>query len=115
MNSRQHWLVAVAAFAGGVLSGLLLAPESGQDVRRRVTRTARGSARWAGQRLHDVEDQLDALERQLQTLSAQLGQRLCEATQRAAHHYLPSAPADEAAWTLEGADLVRDLRRLPRQ
>lgn len=96
MNTKQQWVWAAAAFVGGLATGLLLAPESGRDVRHRISRTAQGSISWMEHRLRDVEAQLHDLEKQLQAITRRM-------------------PDEGAEWTLQGTDLIRDLRRMPRQ
>jgi len=111
MNSRQSLLLtALASFAGGFVAGVLMAPES----RRRLAAGAQGSARWVGHQMHAIEAQLTALEHQLNTISADLGERVRATTKEAFDPHVPSIP-DEEMWEFEGEDVARDLRRMPRK
>jgi gas vesicle protein len=113
MNTRQtQLLTAVAAFAGGFLAGVLLAPQSGREARRRIARTAQDSTRWVEDRLQTVETQLGALEQQIQAAGAQFGEKVQEVAAKTVEQYVPSLPDDSDL--LEKEDLTRDLRRMPR-
>ncbi|MDX1546881.1 MAG: YtxH domain-containing protein [Rhodothermales bacterium] len=105
MNNRLSLLLAAAAgFAGGLLTGLLAAPEAGHATRRRLADSARGSTRWMEDRLHALEAQLGEIEQQIEDAGISL-----------ADQYLPGLPDDEAAWAVERDEIDRNLRRLPRR
>lgn len=107
--------LAVAAFTGGLLAGLLLAPRSGRKMRRLIAKKAQAQSRWAEQRLHDVETQLSALEQQLRDAGAGLSDQLRDATQKAVEQVTPTVPDDPAAWSVEGREVASELRRMPRR
>ena len=116
MNTKEAlFLTAVAAFAGGFFAGMLLAPSSGRDARRRIAQTAHGSTRWVGDRLHSLETQLGALEEQIQTAGSQFGEKMRGAAQKAVDPYLPSFPEDAEAWKVDRKEVTEDLRRMPRK
>ena len=116
MNTRQtQLLTAVTAFASGFLAGVLFAPQSGREARRRIAETAQDSTRWMGDRLQAIETQLGALERQIQAASAQFGEKMREAATRAVDQYVPSVPEDSDALKIDQEDLTHDLRQMPRK
>lgn len=115
MNTRVSILLtAVAGFAGGLLAGLLLAPQAGRATRRRLAESARDSTHWMEEQFHAFEHQLAEVEHQLQEAGTHLTDRVRAATQDAVDQYLPSMPDDET-WALGRDDLSRDLRHLPRR
>lgn len=112
MKRNTNWIVtAVAAFAGGYLAGMLFAPQSGRDLRRSIASRASEPAHWMEGRLHEIERQLSELERELRATSAEFGDRLREATQRAVSHYVPENPEP---WRVERSEVTRELPGLPR-
>lgn len=115
MNTRQtQLLTAVAAFAGGFLAGVLLAPQSGREARRRIVQTAQDSTRWVEDRLQTIETQLGVLEQQMQAAGAQFGEKVREAATRTVEHYVPALSDDGDLLEMDQEDLTRDLRHLPR-
>ena len=112
---RQKDLIATAivAFAGGFAAGLLCSPASVPRARRAVIRKARLRTEWLVGRLHEVEQHLAALEEQIHATGDQLSHRVHEATVKAVDHFVPSVPDDPSTWELGGAELTRDLRRMP--
>ena len=116
MNTRQtQLLTAITAFAGGFIVGLLIAPQSGREARRRIAQSAQGSTRWIEDQLHSLEDQLGTLEQHIQSVSAQFGDKVRDVTHKAVDQYLPSFPEESNDWEMEGEDLERNLRHLPRK
>lgn len=107
-------LAAVAAFAGGFAAGLLFAPESGRALRRKLASQAEAPTHWVGGRLHEVERQLTALEKELRATSAEFSEKLRETTQRTMAQYVPDLPDDPEAWHVESPEVARELRGLPR-
>ena len=112
-STRELMLYTTLAFAGGALSGLLFAPQSGREFRASLLRSTRKPTGWVEERLHQVEVQLAALEAQVQTTSTALSQRFREATGRALDSYRPSF--SELSWDVKRGELARDLRYLPRR
>ena len=116
MNTRETlFLTAVAAFASGFFAGMLLAPSSGRDARRRLAQTAQGSTRWVGEQLQSLEAQLSVLEQQIQTASSQFGEKMRGAAKKAVDPYLPSFPDDAEEWKVDRKEVTQDLRRMPRK
>lgn len=116
MNTRQtQLLTAISAFAGGFIAGLLFAPQSGREARQRIVQTAQGSTQWIEDQIHSLEDQLGTLEQHIQSVSAQFGDKVREVTNKAVDQYLPSFPDEQNDWEMEGGDLERNLRHLPRK
>lgn len=114
MNANRNFLVAAAGFAGGVAAGVLFAPRSGDQTRRLISRQFLAPSRWFEDRLHAVERQLNALEKQLAATTSEFGEKLHEVTSKAVDQYVPSVPDDPAWEGVDGKELTRDLRRMPR-
>ena len=116
MNTRQtQLLTAITAFASGFLVGVLFAPQSGREARRRIAETAQDSSRWMGDRLQAIETQLGALERQIHAASAQFGEKMRGGAAKAVDQHVPSLPEDTDAWKMDREDLTHDLRQMPRK
>lgn len=107
-------LTALAAFAGGVLAGLLLAPQSGQESRRYLARQARQQARRAEDQWHQVEAKLNAVEQQVEKIGHQVGDRLREAGAQAVDQIRPAFPENPDDWQVKAAEMTEDLSRMPR-
>ena len=108
MNTNRSLLftvTATTAFTGGLISGLLFAPKSGQRLRRTLAVRTRVSARRAGERFHAVEQQIGAT-------GGALASSVRETTGKAVGHYMPTLTLEE--WRLNGAELAEELGRLPR-
>ena len=110
-TSHSQLMTALAAFTGGFMAGLLVAPET----RRQLSRTARGSSQWVGERLHALDAQLRSIEQDIQAAGAQFGDRVRTMTRHAVAAYVPALPEDEVEWDVERGDLAQDLRHLPRR
>ena len=116
MNTRQNQLLtAVVAFASGFLAGVLFAPQSGREARRRIAETAQDSTRWMGEQLHAVEAQLGVLEQRIQAASAQFSEKIQGAANKAAEQYVPSASDDLDNLEIDQEDVAQDLRQMPRK
>ncbi len=116
MNTRQtQLLTAITAFASGFLVGVLFAPQSGREARRRIAETAQDSSRWMGDRLQAIEAQLGALERQIHAASVQFGEKIRGAAAKAVDQHVPLLPEDTDAWKMDREDLTHDLRQMPRK
>ena len=116
MNTRQTVLLtAVTAFASGFLAGMLFAPASGRDARRRIAASARGSTRWLGDQLQNLESQLGSLEQQIQTVGTQFSEKVRGVAKKAVDPYLPTFPEEEEQWKVDRKELTKDLRRMPRK
>ena len=108
MNPNRPLLftvTATTAFTGGLISGLLFAPKSGQRLRRTLAVRTRAQARRAGAGFHAVEQQIGAK-------GEAVASAVRETTGRAVGHYGPSISLE--GWHLDGAELAEDLGRLPR-
>lgn len=108
-------ITAVTAFAAGFLTAVFVTPQSGTQTRRKLAQYMNDQSQRLVQQLHSVEEQLVSLEHQIAKTSDQFSQRVAEATSRAVSHYVPSIPSDEAGFEIDGAELMRDLRRMPHQ
>lgn len=107
------WFSTAAAFAGGLFSGLLVAPTSGREFRQRIVECTQTQGAWVERRLQRIETQLSALEDQMQTTTTAFSERFREVTGRALDAYVPTMP--ESSWAVEKGELARELRFMPRK
>ncbi len=111
------WISTAAAFAGGLVAGLFVAPTSGRALRKQIADCTRAQGSRVEerlqQRLQQLDAQLTALEEQVQATTAALGRRWREAAEQALDTYRPAVP--ESSWGVEPDDLARELRHLPRR
>jgi gas vesicle protein len=112
-QNNNTLLTALVAFAGGVLAGMLLAPQSGQESRRYLARQARQQARRAEEQWHRVEAKLSAVEQQVEHLGHQVGDRLREAGAQAVEQVRPAFPENPDEWKVKAAEMTQDLPRMP--
>ena len=96
-ESTDKLLIALSAFAGGVAIGLLMAPRSGRQTRRRLASGAASGRQWIDEALTSTGEQLSGAVR--------------EVVDATVDRY---APELEGPWSqVGGEELVRDLKRLP--
>lgn len=115
MNTRfSHIVTVAAAFTAGICTGLMLAPESGKKLRRRMRVEARLQLRAAEEKLEMVEEQLAKVNDRIQTASKDLGDKVREVAQEAADEVIPDL-AKEGGWDLTKDEIQQDLRHLSRR
>lgn len=114
MNDQKNLLVtAIAAFAGGLLAGMLYAPRSGKQTRQVIGRKVREQTRWVEERVHNLEQKLEGVEEQISKLKADVTERVRDVTQKTVEHYVPDVSKDSAEWDVEKNDVTDDLSRMP--
>lgn len=107
---RNLLVTGLAAFAGGVVAGILFAPDSGARTRARIAEEARAQARNLEKKLSGLESKIDDLQKQVRETGTHLGERVVEA----ARHAAAPVPDDPEAFHVEKGDVAQDLRRMPR-
>lgn len=112
-RSRDLLLPTTLAFAGGLVSGLLLAPQRGRDLRAQLLRGFEQPSGWMEDRRKALEEQVARLEAQLHTTSEAFAERFRELTGEAVDAYRPSLA--DTGWGVQRGDLARDLRFMPRR
>lgn len=108
-------ITAVTAFAAGFLTAMFVTPQSGSQTRRKVAQYMNEQSQRLAQQLHSVEEHLTSLEKQIEKTSEQFSQKVAEATSKVVSHVVPTIPSDETSFEIDGAELMRDLRRMPHQ
>ena len=106
--STNNVLTGLAAFAGGFLAGVLLAPSSGRETRDRLSDEARN-------RMKSLEGQVRGVEDRLASLSDQIHDASDQFRTAAAHKVLPDVPEDPEAFKLDEEEVEADLRHMPRK
>ncbi|MBO6577299.1 MAG: YtxH domain-containing protein [Rhodothermales bacterium] len=110
--SIDKFMTGVVAFAGGVVAGILLAPQSGAETRERLSDEARS-------RLSRIDGQLDGLEKRLAEVSAHLREASHDLGERVKHstvdQVLPDVPEDPEAFEVDRDEVASDLRHMPRK
>ena len=104
-NAKALFFVAAATFAGGFVTGLMAAPDSGQASRQRLAKKANDQRQRLGEHLRAIEKQLAALEQDLHLL----GKRFSD--------QLHATPEDEDAitWDVDSDEITRELPGIPRK
>ena len=110
--SVDRVLTGLAAFAGGVVAGILLAPQSGAETREQISGEAKASLRRLEGQIQGLEKRLADLGEQLKEGGQELGDKVKKST---IDQVLPEVPGDPAAFDLAGDDVSRDLRHMPRK
>lgn len=105
-------LIASSSFTGGVALGLLAASKRGRVACSRLADVVQAQSRLMQARLHEVQDQVRALERQVEQAGHDFTDRLAHAGENVLTHYLPALP--EEAWEVHRDELARELPHLPR-
>jgi hypothetical protein len=108
MNTRATLvLTGAAAFAGGLIAGILLAPESGHRMRSKLIARMNVPVRWVDDRLdelegklHDLENHVEGVRKQVRT--ATIGR------------VVPDVP-DREAFDVDSAEIARELPRMPKR
>ena len=106
----------VSAFAAGLITGVLLAPTSGDGTRRRIVEQAK-------YRLHSAEKQLDQIEQQITEMNDVLqerGKELQGKLKKTAHdvvdQHIPDLAEGTDEWSEGGEDeMLKDLRNMTRR
>jgi len=111
---RDLLLIAAAAMVGGFVAGLLYAPHTGRELRRRIGRQAEASARWMEDSVHLLEERFHTLERRVEALAASWAARVQEATEETLDEYVPLHEDEATEWSLEKDEMTGELRRMPR-
>ena len=112
MNTRiASFVTAAAAFTAGVCTGLMMAPHSGETMRRRMSSEAKSQLKTAEEKLAYVEKQLDRLNNRVQTAGQDLGNKV----KGVADEILPDLGQDGEGWTLTRDEMERELRNLSRR
>lgn len=114
MNTRDTLIVtALSTFVAGVVTGILMAPFSGRESRRRIAKGAQESGLWLKDHVHQIEERLDVVEDRLHSLSEEIGSKVREATRAVADQYVPTVPQDEEAWKMDKKEMSKELGRMP--
>ena len=110
--SFNRLVTGLFAFAGGFLSGILFAPQSGADTREQLAGEARTQLEGMDERMQNLEKQLSSLADQIKSVSSEWSDRVIQA---AADTVLPDVPDDPEAFKLDDGEVAADLRHLPRK
>ena len=115
MSTTTKFITAVSAFAGGIIAGLLLAPDSGRENRRRVSEKMKEQSRKLEQQIDELEDKYRDVESEVVKSGHDIADKLRDKTYKTVDHYLTSVPDDaEQEWGIEGDDVAKNLKRIPR-
>ncbi len=112
MNKRFSYLVTIAAaFTTGLCTGLMMAPESGKSLRRRMSSEARSQLKSAEAKLEIIEDQLIKVNERIQLAGQELGDKVRDA----AGEIIPDLSKDSDSWNLTKDEVEKDLRHMSRR
>ncbi len=112
MNIRfSHIVTVAAAFTAGLCTGMMMAPQSGKALRRRMKQEARSQLKVAEDKLEQVEAQLNKVNERIQAAGKDLGDKVRDA----ADEYIPDLAKDVEDWDLTKEDMEKELRHLSRR
>ncbi len=121
-STRDTLLTALAAFAGGLLTGILIAPDSGARTRERIADEARARMKRLEGRLDSIQEQLSGLDDVLGRKTAdltrrarQVGEQVSARVRSAAHEAGSVVPDDPDAFHVDSGEVAHDLRRMPKK
>jgi hypothetical protein len=108
MNTRATLvLTGAAAFAGGLIAGILLAPESGHRMRGKLIARMNVPVRWVDDRLDELEGKLHDLESHVEGVRKQVRTATID-------RVIPDVP-DREAFDVDSAEIARELPRMPKR
>ncbi len=112
MNNRfSHIVTVAAAFTAGLCAGMMMAPQSGKALRRRLKQEARTQLKTAEEKLEQVEAQLNKVNERIQSAGKDIGDRVRDV----ADDYIPDLAKDGEDWDLTKEDMEKELRHLSRR
>jgi gas vesicle protein len=106
-------VIAAAAFGAGAVAGLLFAPASGEENRRKLAQQVKSQTASLEKQVKEVEKSLSSLEKQVKASSQEFGSRIKTAASSAMDRLVPDSRVDEN-WDMENADIASDLPHLPK-
>jgi gas vesicle protein len=109
--SIDRTLTGLVAFAGGMLAGILLAPQSGADTRAKLSEEGKVQLKRMEDQLAALEQKLSEVGDQVVATSQEVGGKVREST---VGQVLPEVP-DAEAFKVDDKEVASDLRHLPRK
>lgn len=106
-------VIAAAAFGAGAVAGMLFAPASGEENRRRLAQQVKDQTTGLEKQIKDVESNISNLEKQIRQSGQEIGARVKTAANSAIDRLLPDAPNDDS-WNIENTDVASDLPHMPK-
>ena len=115
-SSLSQATVIALAFATGFISGVLLAPQSGKNTRRRIADEARGQLKAVESQLESVEEHLADLNDRVQETGKEFSGKIRQAANDVVDTYIPDISEGVENWS-EGSEseIVKDLRNMTRK
>ena len=105
---------AAVAFGTGVVAGMLMAPESGEQNRKKLGAQLRSYTDSLEKQLREVEKNLSKVEKQVVETSNELRSRVREAASRAKEELAGETGDGSTQWEMNRSDLAQDLPRKPK-
>jgi gas vesicle protein len=102
------------AFGAGVVAGMLMAPESGEENRKKLGAQLRTYTDSLEKQLREVERNLSKVEKQVVETSNELRTRVREAASRAKEEIVGVDDGSPTQWEMNRSDLAQDLPRMPK-
>jgi len=118
-------LSAALAFGAGLATGMLVAPRSGAESRRKIGEQLKSYSENLEKQLNDVEDSLSKVEKQVVETGQALRSRVREAATRVRDRVEDvaeevrtrggdGAEATPEKWDMDRGDLAHDLPKMPK-
>ena len=115
-SSLSKATLVATAFAAGFVSGILFAPQSGKNTRRRIADEARGQLKAAESQLDTIEEHLADLNGRVQETGKEITGKIRQAANEAVDSYIPDLADGVENWSEGGEDeIVKDLRNMTRK
>ena len=112
MNNRFSYIVTVAAaFTTGLCTGLMIAPQSGKSLRRRMASEAKAQLKTAEAKLEVIEAELAKVNERIQSAGQELGDKVRDV----ADEIVPDLAKDSDDWNLTKNEVEQGLRHLSRR
>jgi gas vesicle protein len=112
MSTIDKVITGLFAFAGGVATGILLAPRSGSETRDILSREAQTQMGRVDRQLRGLEKQMDRLSDQVKSATNGVSQKVRHAT---VDQVVPGVPEDPEAFKVGDREVAGDLRHLPKK
>ena len=115
-SSLSYATLVATAFAAGFVSGILFAPQSGKNTRKRIADEAREQLKAAESQIDAIEEQLAELNGRVQETGKELSGKIRQAANEAVDSYIPDLADGVENWSEGGEeDVVKDLRNMTRK
>jgi len=105
---------AALAFGAGIIAGMLFAPDSGAENRKKLGKQIRSYSDSIEHQLEDVEKTLSRAEKQVLETGKELKSRVKEAATRVKDQIGTEVSSVTSQWEMDRSDIAKDLPKMPK-